>query len=244
MHVSSFTVVPVIDLMGGLVVHARAGERDRYRPLSGSRLVASAEPLSVVEALLALHSFPALYLADLDAIRGRGDHLALLRGLGERHPELSLWVDAGIGTERRLHELLAIPGVRPVLGTESQSDVRLLEQGRSLAPDRILLSLDWRGEEALDPAGLGEHPDLWPEDVIVMTLGRVGTGSGPDLARLEEVRDVAGSTRRVWAAGGVRGLEDLLLLRERGIAGALVATALHDGRLDRTALVRLAESAL
>lgn len=226
------------------MVHARAGERDRYRPLSGSRLVASAEPVSVVEALLALHSFPALYVADLDAIRDRGDHLALLYDLGERHPELSLWIDAGIATEAWLRELLAIPGLRPVLGSESQRDPDLLERACALAPDRVLLSLDWRGEEALDPAGLGEHPELWPEDVIVMTLGRVGTGSGPDLARLEEVREVAGSTRRVWAAGGVRGLEDLLLLREHGIAGALVATALHDGRLDRGALARLAGSAL
>lgn len=240
----SFTVVPVVDLMDGLVVHARAGERDRYRPLASSKLAASAEPVAVVEALLALHPFCALYIADLDAIRGRGAQSALLAELATRFPQLDFWVDAGIATETRLRELLAVPGLRPVLGSESQEDPKLLERASALAPGRILLSLDWRGEEALDPAGLGEHPDLWPEEVIVMTLGRVGTGSGPDLARLEKVRDVAGSTRRVWAAGGVRGLEDLLLLRERGIAGALVATALHDGRLDRGALARLAGSAL
>lgn len=240
---SSFTVVPVVDLMAGLVVHARAGERDRYHPLSGSRLVDTAEPFSVVEAFLALHPFPALYLADLDAIRSKGDHLALLRSLALRFPFLSLWIDAGVGASDRLQELLAVPGVRPVLGSESQSDVQLLERARSLAADRILLSLDWRGAEAVDPAGLRERPDLWPQDVIVMTLGRVGTGSGPDFVRLDEIRRRAGPQRRVWAAGGVRGPEDLLLLRERGIAGALVATALHDGRLGPADLARLAEPA-
>jgi phosphoribosylformimino-5-aminoimidazole carboxamide ribotide isomerase len=237
--VPSFTVVPVLDLVGGLVVHARAGERDRYRPLAGSKLVDSAEPVAVVEALLALFPFRALYLADLDAIRGRGDHRRLVGELVRRFPDLVLWVDAGIASEGRLRDLAALPGVRPVLGSESQQDSRLLARALELAPEQVLLSLDWRGEEPLDPADLHTRPDLWPADVVVMTLARVGTGSGPDFARLEEVRREAGPGRRVWAAGGVRGLDDLLRLRERGIAGALVATALHDGRLGRAELARL-----
>lgn len=232
----------MVDLVGGLVVHARAGERDLYRPLAGSKLVDSAEPVAVVEALLALHPFRALYLADLDAIRGRGDHRPLLVELTTRFPELTIWVDAGIASEDRLRDLAALPGVRPVLGSESQADPRLLERAHALASERLVLSLDWRGEEPLDPAGLRERPELWPRDVIVMTLARVGTASGPDFARLDAVHRAAGSARRVWAAGGVRGLEDLERLWERGIAGALVATALHDGRLGRTELARLAES--
>lgn len=223
------------------MVHARAGERERYRPLEGSELTRSAEPVAVVEALLALHPFRVLYLADLDAIRGRGDHRPLLAELGRRFPDLGLWVDAGIASEDRLCDLAALPGLRPVLGSESQEDSRLLERALELVPERVLLSLDWRGEEPLDPAGLRNRPELWPRDVIVMTLARVGTGSGPDFARLAEVRDAAGPERRIWAAGGVRGLEDLLCLRDREIAGALVATALHDGRLGRAELARSAE---
>ena len=37
--------------------------------------------------------------------------------------------------------------------------------------------------------------------------------------------------RSVYAAGGVRDAADLAELKRRGIAGALVATSLHDGRL-------------
>lgn len=233
--------------MGGLVVHARAGERERYRPLEGSKLARSAEPRAVVEALLALHPFRVIYLADLDAIRGRGDHRPLLADLARCFPDLAFWVDAGIASADRFRELSALPGLRPVLGSESQADPHLLEQAHrlveepGLAAERIVLSLDWRGEEPLDPAGLRDRPELWPRDVIVMTLARVGTGSGPDFARLAEVRDAAGPERRIWAAGGVRGLEDLLHLRDRGMAGALVATALHDGRLGRAELARSAE---
>jgi phosphoribosylformimino-5-aminoimidazole carboxamide ribotide isomerase len=37
--------------------------------------------------------------------------------------------------------------------------------------------------------------------------------------------------QQLHAAGGVRGRQDLLRLAEMGIKGALVASALHDGRL-------------
>ena len=35
------------------------------------------------------------------------------------------------------------------------------------------------------------HPDCWPERVIVMTLDRVGTHSGPDLERLRAIKAAA-----------------------------------------------------
>src|SRR3954449_11962344 len=109
---AGFEIIPVIDLLGGLVVHARGGERDSYRPLT-SPLAASAqpaevvrrllpphpaapaEPAEVVRGLLTLHAFRSLYIADLDAIRKQGQHSAAVRALHAEHPDLDLWVDAG-----------------------------------------------------------------------------------------------------------------------------------------------------
>ena len=94
-------IVPVIDLMGGQVVHARRGDRSNYRPLE-SALVRSSDPLGVVAALLAAAPFPAIYAADLDAILQRGEHRAVLLGMVDRFPALTLWVDAGFGTAAQL----------------------------------------------------------------------------------------------------------------------------------------------
>jgi phosphoribosylformimino-5-aminoimidazole carboxamide ribotide isomerase len=63
-----------------------------------------------------------------------------------------------------------------------------------------------------------------------MTLARVGSGAGPDIERLSHVRKHAGD-RLVYAAGGVRNGNDLAALQRAGIAGALVASSLHDGTL-------------
>jgi phosphoribosylformimino-5-aminoimidazole carboxamide ribotide isomerase len=67
--------------------------------------------------------------------------------------------------------------------------------------------------------------------MIVMTLARVGTGGGPDVARVEDIARRAGAGRRVYAAGGVRDPADLRAIRDAGASGALVATALHEGKI-------------
>ena len=233
---SPFELVPVVDLMGGLVVHARAGERDRYRPLERSVLADGPEPAAVIRGLLDLYPFRSLYIADLDAIRKQGEHRALVRELRLAFPDLDLWVDAAFASTCGCRRFLDADLGLLVLGSESQADTELLESLRG--EPRLVLSLDFMGERPLGAATLFDTPSLWPERVIVMTLARVGASTGPDLDRLRQVR-AAAPGRRVYAAGGVRGESDLLALRELGCAGALVASALHDGRLDRAALDRL-----
>src|SRR4051812_35421584 len=224
---AGFDIIPAIALMGGLVVPARGGERDSYRPLAPA-LAASAEPTGVVHGLLTLHPFRSLYIADLDAIRKQGQHSATVRALHAEHPDLDLWVDAGFANACPCGRLLGSGIGRLVLGSESQKDTDLLV---SLAGEsRLVLSLDYKGPTPLGPPDIFARVDLWPERLIVMTLAAVGGTAGPDLARLAEVLAVAGQ-RRVYAAGGVRDASDLRAVRELGCAGALVASALHDGRL-------------
>ena len=77
-----------------------------------------------------------------------------------------------------------------------------------------------------------ELPDAWPDRLIVMNIERVGGDAGPDFDRLRAIRAIAGA-HAVFAAGGLRDGRDLAEFKALGCAGALVATALHDGRLNR-----------
>ena len=74
--------------------------------------------------------------------------------------------------------------------------------------------------------------DLWPRRLIVMTLERVGSGAGPDLETLQEVRRLAPGAM-VIGAGGIRSPEDLALASAAGADAWLVASALHDLQLPR-----------
>lgn len=221
-------IIPVIDLRGGVVVHARRGERARYRPLV-SPLAADATPLAVVAGLMALHPFSVLYVADLDAIAGAGDNGAAIAAIAARFPGLSLWLDAGFRAAPAARAWLAGRGDL-VLGSEAQADGALLAAllgGASAA--RVILSLDFRAEGFIGPPVL-RTPALWPARVIAMTLAQVGSGAGPDLARVAEIVGQA-EGRAVFAAGGVRDGADLAVLRTAGAAGVLVASALHEGRV-------------
>src|SRR5208337_4948194 len=171
----------------------------------------------VVRCLLAVHPFQTLYVADLDAIQRRGDNLSVIRRIRAEYPALSLWIDDG-----------AADFDAPVIGSESQRDGALVARHRDSS--RVVLSLDFRGDAFQGPEGILSESKLWPRRVIVMTLARVGGGAGPDLPRLAAIKRIAGD-REIYAAGGVRDSADLSALKTAGAAGALIATALHDGRV-------------
>jgi len=216
-------IIPVIDLKGGLVVRARMGQRDQYRPIE-TPLSPTSHPADVVQGLMSVFPFRTLYVADLDAIEGTGENDAVLGRLRAAFPRLAFWVDNGLAEA----DAARLDDGHLVLGSEAQRDAALVA---SLKHDpRVILSLDFRGDRFIGPPALLDTPDLWPQRVIVMTLARVGSGAGPDIERLSQVRECAGD-RRIYAAGGVRNGDDLAALKRAGIAGALVASALHDGTL-------------
>jgi phosphoribosylformimino-5-aminoimidazole carboxamide ribotide isomerase len=225
--VAGVEVIPVVDIRNGLAVRARAGHRDAYRPIE-TPLAPSAEPLAVAEGLLAAVPARRLYIADLDAIEGRGANEILLQRLAAALRPVELWIDGGFATLGAARAVLEGRLGRPVLGSESQTD---LEAVRALG-DAGILSLDSRDGRPLGPPELHEDAALWPRDLILMTLARVGSAAGPDLDRIADARRRAPHCR-LFAAGGLRGPEDLAPLTDAGAAGVLVASAIHDGRLRR-----------
>lgn len=227
-------IIPVLDIMGGLVVRGVMGERRAYRPIE-TALSAGADPVAVAKGLAGLGDFPAFYVADLDAIEGRPPNAAALSALGEAFPDTEFWVDAGLKTAAEAECMQQAACRIAVMGTESIADAAVL--AALTRPERVILSLDFRGDAFLGPPEILQDADLWPDRIIVMTLARVGSGAGPDLERLGAIVARAGG-RAVYAAGGVRGPDDLEVLQQAGIAGALVSTALHDGRLSPEALGR------
>ena len=220
-------IIPVLDLKDGRVVRGIRGDRAAYRPIE-TPLSPSAEPLEVLAGLMGLYPFGAVYLADLDAIGGGVPDVALYRRLAQAYPDCRVWIDCGL-KDRGGVEHLRMSGLRPVAGSETLADTALLSDP-AFRRDGVL-SLDFRGDAFVGDEAVLDTVKSWPERIIVMTLARVGSGLGPDLARLSEIGLRAGPGRSVFAAGGLRGPEDIDALNDLGMAGILVASALHDGRL-------------
>jgi phosphoribosylformimino-5-aminoimidazole carboxamide ribotide isomerase len=224
---AAMEIIPVLDLKQGVVVHARMGRRHEYRPIE-TPLSPTSDPVDVARGLLGVHPFATLYVADLDAIARNGDNHAVVTRLRAAFPQLTLWVDNGICDCCSARDWLEAGWGQLVLGSETQHDPTVV---RHLAGDaRVALSLDFRGPSFKGPRALLNDAACWPQKVIAMTLTRVGSNAGPDLERLCAIRDAA-PRRQVYAAGGVRDATDLVTLKRADIAGALVASSLHQGRL-------------
>jgi HisA/HisF family protein len=228
-------VIPVIDLKDGAVVHARMGIRSAYAPIE-TPLSPTSRPTDVARGLLSIFPFKKFYVADLNAIENKDNNNAALKRLSLDFPELVFWVDAGIADVHHAQRWFEAGLGHLVLGSETQRDSDLI---RFLCRNnRTILSLDFRGDAFLGPASLLNEANIWPTNVIVMTLARVGSASGPDMNWLTTIKSRA-ANRQVYAAGGVRDANDLASLAAAGIAGALVATSLHNGKLTGAQIARL-----
>lgn len=89
----------------------------------------------------------------------------------------------------------------------------------------------------LDPTVLLERAEDWAFDgCIILDISAVGTGSGIDAGKFERLRSAYG--RSLYYGGGVSGTRDLSVLEESGFDGAIVATALHRGRIPAESIRR------
>ena len=103
-----------------------------------------------------------------------------------------------------------------------------------------MLSVDLRDGRLISPRPelAGREPaaavplaiELAVSELLVIDLARVGSGEGPAIRAVAQLAAALPGVA-IYAGGGVRDDDDLRALESAGAAGALVATALHDGRV-------------
>ena len=236
-------VIPVIDLLGGQVVRGLGGRRSEYRPIE-SKIAADARPATVARAFVEQFGFETAYVADLDAImHGKMDVKSWqeIAAAG-----LELWLDAGTTSVVQVEEMKElvrqqyIPA-RLIVGLESlASESELAGIVDLLGLESPIFSLDLKDGRPitripswhdLDPAAIAQAAvkmGIW--DLIVLDLADVGASGG---TRTLELCHLLWKQQqmRIIAGGGVRSTHDLQMMADAGCQNALVASALHDGRI-------------
>ena len=230
-------VLPVLDLLEGVVVRGVAGRRTDYRPLR-SRFVDTAVPLDVARALQGEFGFQRLYVADLDGILHRRPSWVAYQQLIDGG--FKLLVDAGISNVEDARRLSGL-GVEVVIGLESSPSPEHVAH-LTAACDTVTFSLDLQDGVPLLPEGAtGWNHD--PREIvrqslgcgisrlIVLDLADVGMGCGARTGSLCQSLLAEFPDMHLTCGGGVRGVEDLRAWQALGAKQILVASALHDGRL-------------
>jgi phosphoribosylformimino-5-aminoimidazole carboxamide ribotide isomerase len=230
-------IIPVLDVLGGVAVHAVRGRRKEYRPLK-SVLCAASDPVDVAVALRKL-GFNELYIADLDAITGGHPNLPLFKRLADK-TGFALMVDAGVTSLKTAEEVLRSSVSKVIIGTETLLNDSFV--GEALAyfgSKKLVVSLDLMGDCVLSRFELGRLVEPMAflrnldaqgvSQIIVLDLQKVGSGEGVNLSFIEDaVKNVEAD---LFVGGGVRDIKDLIELKRLGVCGVLVATALHSGKI-------------
>jgi phosphoribosylformimino-5-aminoimidazole carboxamide ribotide isomerase len=247
-------LIPVIDLVHGVAVQARAGDRARYAPAESVLTPrVTGDPVALLQAYRDDLHARECYIADLDAIQGGEIQRGALEDLARAGAPCGLLVDAGVGDAAAALEVLALGAGRVIVGLETLRSFDDLASIVVAAPEHVVFSLDLRlgrpmrhpanrdrggaGPGALSLAGRAVAAGV--KTLLVIDVGRVGTGGGVDLGLVETLRRAFPSVR-LLAGGGVSGREDLDRIRDTGCDGVLVATAFHSGRLGAADLLDLA----
>ena len=235
-------ILGVLDLSGGRAVHARAGRRELYAPVR--EVAGEAIEPGDAGALATIYrerlGIDELYAADLDAILGGPPQRTLVTAVARVLP---LSLDAGIASADAARAAVDSGASIVVVGLETLDSFAALEEiSAAIGRNRLAFSLDLRDgrplhrqsaiEAGTPPVAIARRAvQAGAATIIVIDLARVGTGAGLDVELLERLRHAIPEVSLI-AGGGTRGRDDLCRLAAAGCDGVLVASALHDGRLN------------
>ena len=225
-------ILPCVDIQSGRAVRLYEGDPERETVYFDSPLAAARHWVSL--------GAPMLHLVDLDAATGRGENRAVIaeivRGVG-----VPIEVGGGVRDRAAADALLGLGAERVVIGTAAVRSPELVaELIAAHGPERVVVSLDARGLEVATHGwaqGSGvQVAELTPglahaglATLIFTDVTRDGTLRGLDRELMRQVRTLWTDTLIV--GGGVAGVDDVRLLAEEGIEGAIVGRAIYEGTL-------------
>ncbi len=221
-------LIPSIDLQDGAVVQLVQGERLAIRDDDVFAWVTRFERFAKVQVI------------DLDAAKGSGDNLELVRRIAGA---LSCRVGGGIRTVDRAREILAAGAAQIIAGSalfrDGAPDLAFAASlCRAIGRERIIAAVDSRGgrvvvhgwRTALPLATVDAVRALEPfcGEFLYTHVDTEGLLSGTDFDAIAAVR--AATVRRVTAAGGITTRDEIERLERLGV-DAVVGMAIYTGAL-------------
>lgn len=239
---STFEVLPAIDLRGGRVVRLRQGDFERETAYGD-------DPPAVARAFSAAGA-TWLHVVDLDGAQA-GEPRQLEKTadiVAEVYGRMHVEIGGGLRTAEAVAGALGTGAARAVVGTAVLRDpafaVALVARH---GPERIVASIDVRDGMALGEGWRAGAPGLPVAEAVAMlatagiatfevtAIERDGLLEGPNLDLLRTL--VALGRGRIIASGGVASIDDVIAVQAAGCAGAIIGRALYEGRVDLGELV-------
>ena len=224
-------VIPAVDIMDGKCVRLVKGDPTRSK-------VYFDDPLDAVK-LLENKGAELIHLVDLDAALGSGLNLDVVKRI-LKNVRVKVQIGGGIRTLEKAQVLLKLGAFRVIFGTVAVQNPALIGEAISLyGSERIAVAIDekdgkaafhgWKARSEINYLDLARILEEMKVGAIVFTtIGVDGTLMGPQVEKIEKLVETVKVS--IIASGGIRSLTDLTMLASVGVEGAIVGTALYEGK--------------
>lgn len=225
-------ILPAIDLLDGRCVRLAQGSFERVTVYSDDPAARARE--------FADGGARALHVVDLEGARsGRPAHLEVVRRIRAVFAGY-LQLGGGLRTDADIEGCFQAGVDRLLLGTAAVGRPGWLTNAiRRYGPDRLAAAVDLRGRQVMvdgwqrgsgsEMADVLERLEAAGVRTIVFTdTERDGMLGSADVPRARAFVEAGFET---IVAGGVSGIEDIRRLADAGAAGAIIGSALYEGRL-------------
>jgi len=213
-------VIPAIDLKDGKCVQLQGGDPQKV-------LFTRDDPIQAAKEFS--KDFDLLHVVDLDAALGTGSNLELIKQIAGF---AKIQVGGGIRDPEKAKEMLQFAD-RIIVGTNPSILKQLPEY-----KERLILALDskdgkvstkgWTEELEVGPESLaGQYKDLVGA-FLYTCINKEGRQNGPDLEGTEKIVKCG----KTLASGGISSIEDIEALKQLGVSGVVVGSALYSGKLN------------
>jgi len=236
---TNFRIIPVLDILDSKAVHAKKGERAKYKPLN-TKLIQSSNPIEIVKVLKQKFNFNEFYIADLDAIIKKKPNFEILLNILDI-PNIKIMIDPGIINRDDLLMYSKLNLNKLILGLETMENVEIIKESLEIfGHNKIIVSIDMFQEKIISNIKQfkSQNPlqvihtieNLGVKEVILLDLFRVSQKMGGIPPLYLEIRKIFNGNLLV--GGGIKDLNDLLMYKDNDFSGILIATALYDGSID------------
>jgi len=232
-------VIPAIDLQGGKCVRLLKGDFERTTEYSD-------DPVAVAREFAELRTSD-LHIVDLDGARsGTQENRAIVESIAAES-DLSIQLGGGIRDKQAVSDWLSAGVARCIIGSLTVTEPDAVKSWLvQFGGERIVLALDVNvSEEGIplitthgwtQPSNtsifecINDYRTVGLQHVLCTDVSRDGAMAGPNV---ELYASIMGRfpDLKLQASGGVRDINDLEELRQRGIPAAITGRALLEGEI-------------
>ncbi|MDR1663256.1 MAG: 1-(5-phosphoribosyl)-5-[(5-phosphoribosylamino)methylideneamino]imidazole-4-carboxamide isomerase [Endomicrobium sp.] len=235
-------LIPAIDIRQGNSVRLKQGKIKH-------EIIYSNDPVDAAKIWESCGA-KCIHVVDLDgAFSGEGKNKETIKQICSV-VNISVHVGGGIRSLEKISEIFSLGAAKVVLGTLAVSNIKIVKESiKKYGKERIIVAVDakdgkvavngWNDMTSIDAFRLADNlEEIGVQNILYTDISRDGMFYGPDY---KGIKKLLKKNIKVIASGGIKTEGDVIKLKQCGVFGAVVGSALYKKNFNLRRSIEMAE---